>query len=215
MTTDNERRLQETRQSWDEAAATFDDQPDHGLRDPHVRRAWIEHFADWLPPPPASILDVGSGTGSLSVLLAELGYEVTGLDLSPAMVARAEEKVRTAGQRVTFSVMDAAFPQLGQQHFDAILSRHLLWALPEPAKVLRRWVELLAPGGRLVLIEGYWSTGAGLHSQEIVDALPVSLTGVLVQPLSHEAALWGGPVEDERYAVIADLPVDANIQQSP
>lgn len=134
MTTDNERNLQETRQSWDQAAPTFDDQPDHGLRDPLVCRAWIEHFTRWLLPAPASILDMGCGTGSLSIVLAELGFEVTGLDLSPAMVAQAEAKVRAAGQRVTFLVMDTAFPQLAGQRFDAILCRHLLWALPEPAR---------------------------------------------------------------------------------
>lgn len=164
MTVDHEQQLQKTRQYWDAAAATFDDEPDHGLRDPLVRRAWSEHLTNWLPPAPASILDVGCGTGSLTVLLAELGYEVTALDLSPAMVAHAEAKTRAAGQRVTFWVMDAAFPQLDGQRFEAIVCRHLLWALPQPAAVLRRWVELLAPGGRLVLIEGYWETGAGLRA---------------------------------------------------
>ena len=212
MTVDHEQQLQKTRQYWDAAAATFDDEPDHGLRDPLVRRAWSEHLTNWLPPAPASILDVGCGTGSLTVLLAELGYEVTALDLSPAMVAHAEAKTRAAGQRVTFWVMDAAFPQLDGQRFEAIVCRHLLWALPQPAAVLRRWSALLAPGGRLVLIEGYWGTGAGLRAQEIVDALPASTNGVLVQPLSDAPTLWGGPVTDERYAVIADLPVDASTQ---
>lgn len=212
MTVDPERQLQETRQYWDAAAATFDDEPDHGLRDPLVRRAWIEHLTNWLPPAPASVLDAGCGTGSLTVLLAELGYEVTGLDLSPAMVAHAEAKVRAAGQRVTFWIMDAAVPQLGGRRFDVIVCRHLLWALPQPADVLRRWVELLVPGGRLVLIEGCWETGAGLRSQKIVDALPASLTGALVQSLSHEPALWGGLVTDDRYAVIADFPGDVSTQ---
>ena len=47
----------------------------------------LEH----LPPAPARVADLGCGTGTLSVLLAEEGYRVDGLDLSPAMVALAEE----------------------------------------------------------------------------------------------------------------------------
>jgi len=193
------------RQYWDNAAATFDDEPDHGLRDPVVRQTWLELLTRWLPAGPVSLLDIGCGTGSLSVMLAGLGHEVTGIDLSPAMIAQAEAKAKAAGQRVTLMVMDGAQPQLSPQRFEVIVCRHLLWALPEPALVLRRWVDLLAPGGRLLLIEGYWDTG-GLHSQEIVQALPSSLTGVLVQELSNQPTLWGRKVTDERYAVIADLP---------
>ena len=63
----------------------------------------------------------------------------------------------------------------------------------------------LKPGGRLVLIEGYWNTGAGLHAQEIVEALPTALMNLAVQNLSDQPELWGGAVSDERYAVSADL----------
>jgi hypothetical protein len=53
-------------------------------------------------------------------------------------------------------------------------------------------------------IRQYWEMG-GLHSNEIVEALPASLTGVLVQQLSDQPALWGRQVTDERYAIIARL----------
>ena len=43
-----------------------------------------------------------------------------------------------------------------------LLARHVLWALPDPAAALRRWTGLLRPGGRLVLIDGRWATGAGI-----------------------------------------------------
>ncbi len=200
--------LQTTRQLWDDAAATFDNEPDHGLRDPLVRKAWCEQLQQWLPPQPAAVLDIGCGTGSLSSLIAALGHQVTAIDLSPAMIAQAEAKARAAGQAVTFGVMDAAYPQLGAQRFDLILCRHLLWALPNPAGVLQRWVDLLLPDGRLVLIEGFWHTGAGLHAQEVVAALPAVLRKHALQALSDQTALWGGPVTDERYAVIADVSTE-------
>jgi 2-polyprenyl-3-methyl-5-hydroxy-6-metoxy-1,4-benzoquinol methylase len=199
-------QLNETREVWNAEAASFDNEPDHGLRDPLVRAAWAKLLKDALPPNKASVLDIGCGTGSLSLVLAELGWQVTGIDLSPDMIARAQGKATAAGHDIQFQVMDAAFPQLDSQQFDVVLCRHILWALPEIDKVLRRWVNLLKPGGRLMLIEGYWFTGAGLHSKQIVDALPDSLANISVQNLSDQPELWGREIDDERYVITADLP---------
>lgn len=200
--------MHETRQAWDAEAATFDDQPDHGLRDPAVLAAWTRLLKRSLPPRTGAetVLDIGCGTGSLSLVLAELGYQVTGIDLSPEMIARAQAKTAAMHNAVTFQVMDAAFPQLPPQQFDALVCRHLLWALPDIDQVLQRWLRLLKSGGRLLLVEGYWHTNAGLHSQQILDALPKTLRYVSVENLSDQPELWGSVVSDERYALTADLP---------
>ena len=200
---DHEQQLESARRLWDDAAAAFDDQPDHGLNDPLSMQAWTERLAAWLPPRPTAILDIGCGTGSLSVIMAGLGNQVTGIDAAPNMIALARAKAARAGQNIKFAVMDAAFPRLADQHFDVIVCRHVLWALPTPKDVLRRWVDLLAPAGRLILIEGFWHTGAGLHAAQIVESLPACLTEVSIQPLSGQPNLWGGVVKDERYAITA------------
>jgi 2-polyprenyl-3-methyl-5-hydroxy-6-metoxy-1,4-benzoquinol methylase len=200
-----DQQLHESRRLWNAEAASFDNEPDHGLRDPHVLAAWTELLKASLPPNKTDLLDIGCGTGSLSLVFAGLGYNVTGIDFSPEMIAQAEAKALVAGHSITFHVMDAAFPQLPPQQFDVVVCRHLLWTLPEIDQVLQRWIQLLKPGGRLLLIEGYWHTNAGLHAQEIIDALPDSVTGISVQNLSDQADLWGRAVEDERYIIIADL----------
>jgi 2-polyprenyl-3-methyl-5-hydroxy-6-metoxy-1,4-benzoquinol methylase len=207
-TSNNENGQPEARQVWDRAAASFDDEPDHGLHPAHVLQAWTELLRAWLPAPEAAVLDVGCGTGSLSLVLAGLGHQVVGIDFSPAMIARAQAKANAAGQAIEFHVMDAAAPALLPASFEALVSRHLLWALPDPAQALGRWASLLKPGGRLILIEGYWSTGAGLHAAGIAATLPVSVATVSIQNLSDRPDLWGKPVTDERYAVIADLVVE-------
>lgn len=196
-------RLGSVRQIWDNEAANFDDEADHGLRDPQVRDAWRNRLVGWLSPNPLAVLDIGCGTGSLSVLMAALGHNVTGIDYSPAMLSQAKAKAASLSCHIDFREMDAADPSFPPAEFDAVLCRHVLWALPEPAQVLRRWINLLKPAGRLVLIEGYWFTNAGLHAAEILEALPPSMADVEVENLSDQIDLWGRAVTDERYVVRA------------
>ncbi len=197
--------LGEERRYWDKEALTFDREADHGLRDPAVRSAWRDLLLNALPPAPAAVLDMGCGTGSLSILLAEAGYTVTGLDFSPAMVVQAKYKAGDAGLEIAFQLGDAADPAIINERFDAIVDRHLLWALPDPALALQRWAGLLRPQGRMLLIEGYWHTGAGLHASQVTAALPPSISSVTIKDLSAAAELWGYQVNDERYLVTARL----------
>lgn len=186
---------------WDAEAAAFDDEPDHGLHDPVVRDAWRSLLNSLLPPAPARVADLGCGTGTLSLLLAEEGNAVDGVDLSPEMLRRAVAKVGSY-PGTGFVTGDAAAPPLPVATYDVVLCRHVLWALPEPAAALARWIDLLAPDGRLVLIEGSWSTGAGLTADETSALLIGAGRTPRVVPLT-DPAYWGGPITDERYAVVA------------
>ncbi|MFF4960897.1 class I SAM-dependent methyltransferase [Streptomyces sp. NPDC001222] len=188
---------------WDRAAAGFDDEPDHGLRDPVVREAWAARLGEWLPARPGDLLDLGCGTGSLSLLAAERGHRVTGVDLSPAMLALARAKL--AGHDAVFLVGDAASPPVGERLFDAVLVRHVLWALPDPGRALRHWRQLLRPGGRLVLVEGVWGTVSpvGIPAERLTALLSPLAGDLRVERLSEDSRLWGKEVDDERYAVVA------------
>jgi ubiquinone/menaquinone biosynthesis C-methylase UbiE len=186
---------------WDAEAGAFDDQPDHGLRDPHVRDTWRTLLVSLLPPVPARVADLGCGTGSLSELLAAEGYAVDGVDFSAEMVRRASAKAGSY-PGTSFVVGDAAEPPLAAASYDVVLCRHVLWALPDPVAALRRWAGLLAPGGRLVLVEGSWSTGAGLTAAETLALLEQVGRAGTVRVLG-DAAYWGRRIADERYVVVA------------
>lgn len=190
---------------WDAEATGFDDEPDHGLRDPEVRAAWAARVRGWLPEHPADVLDLGCGTGSLSLLAAERGHRVTGVDASPAMVERARAKL--AGRDAAVLCGDAAAPPVGEQRFDVVLVRHVLWALPAPDRALRHWRELLRPGGRFVLVEGVWGTvhPVGIPAGRLTALLAPLSADVRVERLSGDPLLWGRAVEDERYAVVATV----------
>ncbi|HET8959178.1 class I SAM-dependent methyltransferase [Nocardioides sp.] len=184
---------------WNDEAETFDDAADHGLRDPEVRAAWRDLLLSALPPAPARVADLGCGTGTLPLLLAGEGYDVTGVDFSPEMLRRAEAK---AGDRARFVAGDAADPPLQRSGYDAVLCRHVLWALPDRPAVLRRWVDLLAPGGRLLLVEGSWSTGAGLTAAQTLE-LVEGLGRQAELRLLPDPAYWGRKIDDERYLVVS------------
>jgi SAM-dependent methyltransferase len=185
---------------WDDEAAAFDEAADHGLLDADVRAAWRDLLLGVLPPAPAVVADLGCGTGTLARLLADEGYAVDALDFSPAMVRLAQAKLAGSSARVREG--DAGDPGLATASVDVVLCRHVLWTLPALDLAVARWVRALRPGGRLVLVEGDWSTGAGLTAQRCAEIVAGSCARVEVRHLP-DPALWGRETTDERYLVVA------------
>ncbi len=141
------------REFWDQDAATYDRSAAHYPQRPQEQAAWAATLRRLLPAPPAAVLDMGAGTGFLSLLLAAQGYRVTAADLSPGMLAKLTGKAADRGLDISVAETDALHPPAGR--FDAVVERHLVWTLAEPAAALAAWHDA-APDGRLVLIEGTW-----------------------------------------------------------
>jgi ubiquinone/menaquinone biosynthesis C-methylase UbiE len=192
-----------TADDWDDLAETFDEAADHGLRDPVVREAWRRLLLPELPPAPALVADLGCGTGSLACLLAGEGHQVRGIDLAPRMVEAARAKAVRAGVEISFQVGDAAAPPWPDASVDVVLARHVLWALGDPDAAVARWVRLLRPGGRLVLVEGRWHTGAGMTSQQARTIVERHRRKARVRQLP-DPDLWGGAIADERYLLVSE-----------
>ncbi len=183
------------REWWDRDAHTYDEAKSHAVSDPLEAAAWRQALREALPEPPARVLDVGAGTGALSLLAAELGHRVTALDLSEGMLSVARRKAAERAIDLDFVVGSAAEPPAGP--FDAVMERHVLWTLPDPAGALRTWREVMAPGGRLVLFEGTW--GGDDPVRRARDLVSEGLRKIMRIPDDHHA-----PYPDE---VLAQLPL--------
>jgi SAM-dependent methyltransferase len=121
-----------------------------------IHRQLLEH----LPPPPASVLDVGGGAGHQSFPLAQAGYEVTLLDPSPAMLDKARQRLERlpddVQQRVTFvqAPGESADKAVGGQRFAAVLCHGVLGYLEQPEPVVDQLCRCADDGGIVSIMAG-------------------------------------------------------------
>ena len=106
-------------------------------------------------PAGARVLEVGCGPGHLSIRLAHHGFDVTGLDLDPAMIARARSQRRPPGERdqprPSFLVGDVAVLAFPDRSFDLVVSTLSMHHWADPAAGLAEIGRVLRPGGRALI----------------------------------------------------------------
>jgi ubiquinone/menaquinone biosynthesis C-methylase UbiE len=158
---------------WDRRAAHFDEDFGHSIRTPAERAAW-DRILDLILPAAGALeaLDIGCGTGFLSLELASRGHRVTGVDFAPSMIARARQKAAERQAAIRYEEADAERLPFIAASFDVAVSRHLLWTLPHPERAMDEWIRVLRPGGRLIVV----------NSQADVSASPEPLDNARSSP---------------------------------
>lgn len=207
---------EETRRFWDTDASTYDLSSSHNPTTALEQATWSAVLERLLPPVPARVLDVGAGTGFLSLLAARLGHQVTALDFSGQMLQRLRDKAAADGLEV--EAVEGAAEAAPSGRFDAVIERHVVWTLPDPVATLDTW-RAAAPEGRLLLFGSAWGNAADprealrarlrttmrrlkgvpsdhheSYSPEMVDALPHG-TGISAEQLVElvRSSHWGPP----------------------
>ena len=115
------------------------------------------------------VLEVGVGTG-LSLPCYGSHLTITGIDLSPEMLAKAQDKVerKSLGNVVALHEMDAGALAFPDESFDTVVAMYVMTVVPEPDRVMRELERVCAAGGEVILVNHFSQDEGvrGLHRAE-------------------------------------------------
>ena len=102
------------------------------------------------------VLEVGVGTG-LSLPCYGSHLTITGIDLSPEMLAKAQDKVerKALGNVVALHEMDAGALAFPDESFDTVVAMYVMTVVPEPDRVMRELERVCAAGGEVILVNHF------------------------------------------------------------
>lgn len=157
---------------WQRSAPTYDRQ-----------LAWFERTQlaggrEWLAARASGrILEVAVGTG-LDLPHYPPGADLTGVDLSPAMLAQATARARDLGLVAELRVADAQRLPFDDGAFDTVVCALGLCTIPDPAAAIAEMRRVLRPGGRLLLLDHVASTVPPLFAlQWLVERITIATSG--------------------------------------
>jgi SAM-dependent methyltransferase len=132
------------------------------------------------------VVDVGCGTGSASLLAAERGAEVTGVDPAPRLLDVARREAAARGLDATFAPGEAAALPLEDGEADVVLSVFGVIFAPDPGAATAEIARVSAPGGRIVL--SAWIPSGAIH--EAVGAAAEAVRNALGAPAGPPPFPW-------------------------
>lgn len=167
-----ERPADKQRRVWDEAAPTYD------ASMARLERIWFGGGREWLADRVRGrVLEVAVGTGS-NVLLFPPDVTVTGIDVSPGMLAEARRRLADAGRTATLLEVDAQRLPFDDASFDTVVCALALCSIPDPAAAIREMRRVLVPGGTLLLLDHVASSWPPLRwAQRLVELGSVPFAG--------------------------------------
>ncbi len=119
---------------------------------------------------PAEVLLIGIGSGlDLPWLPRESRY--TGLDLTPAMLARARRRAAALGLDIQLDEGDARCLPYGDEAFDVVVLHLILAVTPHPEQVLAEATRVLRCGGRIVIIDKFLRSGQKALLRRVLSPL--------------------------------------------
>jgi ubiquinone/menaquinone biosynthesis C-methylase UbiE len=148
-----------------------------------------------------AVLEVAIGTGR-NLAFYPAGVRLTGIDLSPAMLAHAHQRARELGMEVDLREGDAQALPFADGSFDTVVCTLSLCNVPDDRKAVAEMRRVLKPGGRLLLLDHI--RAASRFDRAVQKALEIVMVRVerehlLRRPLEHVRAEGFRIEEQERY----------------
>ena len=137
---------------WNERYLAGETPWDTGEPDPH-----LAEFLRSLPAERGRALDVGCGTGTNALWLANQGFSVVGIDVSSTAIERARAKVDATARNCHFAVADFLRDTHSDGFFELVFDRgcfHVFDKAEERARFAERVASLLTPGGKWLSLIG-------------------------------------------------------------
>jgi ubiquinone/menaquinone biosynthesis C-methylase UbiE len=160
------------RRVWDRSAPSYDRQM------AFLEKRWFTGGREWLCERAAGrVLEVAVGTGrNLPHYRDDL--TVTGVELSPAMLAIARQRAARLGHGADLREGDAEHLPFADESFDTVLCALSLCTIPRPATAIAEMRRVLVPGGQLLLLDHVGSTWPPLHAaQWLLERLTIRTAG--------------------------------------
>jgi ubiquinone/menaquinone biosynthesis C-methylase UbiE len=157
---------------WDKSAPSYDKQI------ALFEKIWFGGGREWVGERAhGRVLEVGIGTGrSLPHYPAKVA--VTGIELSPAMLAIALQRAADLGRDVDLQEGDAEHLPAGDASFDTVVCALSLCTIPEPAAAIGEMKRVLVPGGRLLLLDHVGSTWPPVYAaQWLIERITIRAAG--------------------------------------
>ncbi len=169
-----------------------------------VRRDITSHF-----DPGDEVLELGCGTGKLAVMLARQGVQVTGIDISPPMLAQASQRRQAEGLEERLALRDLSVVDLDRAFeaasFDGVVSTLVFSELSddEIEYTLAECRRILRPGGKLLIADEVLPASAWGKVATFLLRLPFAvLAFVLTQNTTRRVAGLGARIEGAGFGVL-------------
>lgn len=157
------------------------------------------------------VLDIGCGTGVVAVTAAQRGAQVTGLDLTPALLERARYNATMAGLNVEFIEGDAEHLPFKDETFDVVLSQFGHMFAPQPAVAVSEMLRVLKKGGRIAFSTWPPELFTGRMFGLVGEFLPLPPAGAMPPPQ------WGDVniVKDRLGDKVTNITFDRGLMLTP
>jgi SAM-dependent methyltransferase len=160
----------------------------------------------------AKLLDVGCGTGVVALAAARVGAKVSGIDLTPELVARAKENASLSGVEIPFQEGDVEALPFEDGAFDVVVSQFGHMFAPRPEVAVREMLRVLKPGGTIAFSTWPPELYTGRMFAMMGKYAPAPLPPGVSPPPQ-----WGDPniVRERLGAAVKDLTFDRDLLRFP